>query len=60
MILHMQAATTAKVGSGVTGAAVVTSFIATALPIVQFIAACIGVCVGVATLVYYIKMIRKK
>lgn len=50
----------AKTGTGVTGASILTTFIATALPVVQFIAACIGVCVGVATLVYYIKQIRKK
>lgn len=50
----------AKAGVVVSSSATVTSFVATALPVVQFIAACIGVCVGIATLIYYIKQIRKK
>jgi len=50
----------AKAGPPVSVAATATSFVATALPVVQFIAACIGVLVGCATLIYYIKQIRKK
>ncbi len=57
---HVQSETAARIGAGVTGASTVTSFVTTALPIVQFIAAVVGVAVGLATLVYYIKRIRKE
>ena len=50
----------AKAGPPVAVSATVTSFIATALPVVQFIAACVGLLVGLATLIYYVKQIRKK
>jgi hypothetical protein len=60
MILHMQEQTIAKVGTVVTGASVATSFVAQAMPIVQFIAACIGVLVGAASLVYWVLQIREK
>jgi hypothetical protein len=58
-MIHEQTVKTIA-GTAVTGGSVVTSFVAAALPIVQFVAACIGVCVGLATLIYYIKLIRKK
>lgn len=57
----------ARIGAGVTGVSTATTFYATALPAVQFFAACIGVCVGVATFIYYaiaiiekIRNLRKK
>lgn len=44
----------ARAGVGVTGAGVGTSFIAQALPYVQFTAAIIALLVGCATLAYYV------
>lgn len=59
-MFQIQSAQAAKIGVAVSGASTTASFVATALPVVQFIAACIGVLVGLATLVYYIKQIRRK
>ncbi len=59
-MFHIQSEQAAKAGIALSSTATVTSFVATALPVVQFVAACIGVLVGLATLVYYIKRIRKE
>jgi hypothetical protein len=50
----------AKAGVAVTTAGITTSFVATAMPIVQFIGAVVAVCVGLATLTYYLLQIREK
>jgi membrane associated rhomboid family serine protease len=57
---HFQTETVARIGAGVTGSSIFMSFMATALPVVQFIAAVVGVAVGIATFVYYVKRIRKE
>lgn len=52
--------TLAKIGTGTTTASVVTTFLATAMPVVQFLAACVGLAVGVVTFIYWVKQLRKK
>jgi hypothetical protein len=52
MSLHHEVA--AKVGVATTGAATATTFVATAMPYIQFFAAVIAALVGCATLVYYV------
>jgi hypothetical protein len=50
----------AKAGPAVTIASATTSFVATALPVVQFIGAVVAVLVGIATFIYYALSVREK
>lgn len=50
----------AKAGPPVTIAASTTSFVATAMPIVQLVGAVIAVLVGLATFTYYALLVREK
>lgn len=49
----------AKAGAPVTGVAITTTYTST-LPVVQYIAAVIGVCVGLMTFTYYTLLVIEK